>query len=435
MAIFVLVLLASAGVALLFITDNELKMSRADVASKQVFFLSEGGLEDGRNELFVINRASAQPRELDDELDLSAGPDNEIDFDPATLAPVYNFSGAVTGFTGFDDDVPVKAMTSCGGGWYVAFMQNDTASGAPETALDDENDRVLLTAMAVNRDRRVETVRALVERIDTFAIPPATITILGPDAIFEGGSSNSKDYIGMDYGPHCPPGTSGAVPVVGVIGPDSELSAEALLDAGREGNYETEDSGGGTLNGLDTITDLTSLPDPVPELWTNCEMLVELADIVRSMADVRGNSATPRAALGTPGDEKAVFIDGDYDISGNFTGAGLLFVTGNLELDGQVSWEGPIFVVGKGDFLRDGAGNGTIAGGVIVADVAGPDRILFTADDCSGEDGVFNTSDDGIAQSEYEVNGAGTSVTGYCSAYFTEWQSMRPFKLLSFVQD
>ena len=429
MAIFVLVLLTSAGLGLLFISQNELKMSRADVASKQVFFMSEGGLEDGRNQLFVLNKASALPRELDDELDAAAGANNTIDFDPTTLAPVYNSGGVVTGFTGYGDDVPVKALTPFGGGWYVAFVQNDLASGAPEAMLDDENDRLLLTAMGVNRDQRVEMVRALVEREDTFAIPPATITVLGENSSFEGGNSNSKEYIGDDFGSHCPPGTSGNVPVVGMIGSAALTQAEGTINSFRENNYYS-----GSDIGTATIEDLTTDPD-LPELWTNCQMLVELADIVRTMADLRGDTSTPRASLGTPSTPKAVYINGDYDLSGNFTGSGLLLVTGHFEMDGQVSWQGPIFVIGVGELERNGAGNGVVSGGIVVADVAGPDRILFTADDCSGEDGVHNTADDGVARGSFYSDGTGTSKTGYCSAYFNQWQSMRPFKLLSFVQE
>jgi len=433
MAIFVLVLLTSAGAALLFISDNELKMSRADVGAKQLFFMSEGGLEDARNTLFEINKVSTQKRSLDDEL-LGVSGGDAIDFDPLALEPVYDSSGALTGFTGYGNDQPLIAPKAFAGGWYVAFLQNDpseTAGGGGVTSTDDSNDRVLLTAMAVDPDHRVEVTRALVERIDTFAIPPATITVLGPNAVFDGGDSNSKEYIGDDHGAHCPPpySTGGNVPVVGVIGSASEANAESTIESIRYGNYTS-----GTDSGLDTVTDLTTL-GPVPELWTNCELLVELADIVRTSADLIGNASTPLSALGTPSDPKAVFIDGDYEISGNWTGAGLLFVTGDLTLDGQAGWEGPIFVVGKGDFLRSGAGNGTISGGVVVADVAGPDRVIFTADDCSGEDGVFNTSDDGIAESSYVVSGSGTSTTGYCSGYFTDWQSLRPFKLLSFQQD
>ncbi|HXV77576.1 MAG TPA: hypothetical protein VD788_14780 [Candidatus Polarisedimenticolaceae bacterium] len=424
MAVFVLALLASVGAALLFITDNELKMSQADVASKQVFFLSEGGLEAGRHEIFLMNKNSANVRDLSEELQ-TVSSDGTIDFDPTSLAPTYDSSGQVTGFTGFNDDVPLKSMTALADGWYVTFMQNDPAEGV-STVVDD-NDRVLLTAMAVRNDRRVEMTRALVERLDTFAIPPSTITILGPDAEFNGGSSSAKFYVGDDHGPHCPPGTSGNVPTVGVIGGGS-------LDTADDGMIKPDTYESGGVTGLPTMSDLTTDPD-LPELWTNCELLVELAQIIHASADLIGDTNTPRDSLGVPGAEKVVYINGDYEINGNWDGGGLLLVTGDLEFSGQSGWQGPIFVIGTGDFLRSGAGNGEISGGVVVANVAGPDRTLFTADDCAGQDGVSGTSDDGVAGSRYVNDGGGTGITGYCSAYFTDWQSLRPFKLLSFLQE
>ena len=432
MAVFVLALLAVTGVALLFVSANELKMSRSDVSSKQLYFLAEAGLEDGRYTIFNINRHSLRPRDLSEELDTVAGANNSIDFDPAALRPVYDPStGIPTGFSGYGDDAPLKAITPFTDGFYAAFMQNDPAEGV--NTITDVNNRLLLTAMAVRKDRRVETVRALVWREDTFAIPPATITILGPDPIFDGGSSNAKYYVGDDNGSHCPSpyDTSGFVPVVGVIGADAQSDVANAMNPARYANYSTDS---GTETGVQTVNDLTTDPN-LPEMWTNCEMLVELASLVRDQADLVGNSATPRSQLGVPGSPKSVYINGDYTISGNWNGAGLLFVTGTLDLSGQSGWQGPIFVIGEGDFLRSGNGNGTVSGGIIVADVAGPDRVLFTADDCAGEDGVKGTSDDGIARSSFLVNGAGTSTTGYCSGYFTPWQSMRPFKILSFLQD
>jgi hypothetical protein len=295
------------------------------------------------------------------------------------------------------------------------------------TNVVDNNDRLLLTAIAVDENGGAEMVRALIERPDTFAIPPSAITILGPNAIFNGGNSSAKDYVGDDFGAHCPPGTTGDVPVVGVIGGASETSAET-------GVLKPSSYHQGAETGLATVDDLTLDPN-LPDLWTDCELLVELGELIYSQVDLRGNSSTPESDLGTPGSPKSVFIEGDYVLSGGSSGAGLLWVTGELTVDGNASWEGPIFVVGEGDFLRDGAGNGMISGGIIVADVSGSDRVLFTGDDCSGDDGISGNSDDGVAQSSYTVNGAGTGTTGYCSAYFTDWQSMRPFEILSFVQE
>ena len=195
---------------------------------------------------------------------------------------------------------------------------------------------------------------------------------------------------------------------------------------------DTYTSGGD--DGNSTITDLTDDPDLDP-MWTDCEALIELAELVKINADIVADSTLPKASLGVPGAPVSVFIDGDYEIKGNFDGAGLLFVTGTLTIDGKSGWLGPIFVIGKGDFLRDGAGNGDITGGVIVADVAGPDRILFTDDDCNGEDGTKGTDDDGIAGSSYVVNGAGNSTTSYCGTLFPLWQGLRPFDIVSFRQD
>jgi hypothetical protein len=59
---------------------------------------------------------------------------------------------------------------------------------------------------------------------------------------------------------------------------------------------------------------------------------------------------------------------------------------------------------------------------------------MWTADDCSGEDGVIGTSDDGAAIGTYSVNGAGTSDTGYCTTAISEVQERFPFVIVDFRQ-
>src|SRR5881409_2956307 len=71
LAIFVLVLLTAMGASLLFVTENEMKMSSVDLRSKKEYFAAEAALEDGRETLRLLNKssASAANREiLDDEL-------------------------------------------------------------------------------------------------------------------------------------------------------------------------------------------------------------------------------------------------------------------------------------------------------------------------------------------------------------------------------
>lgn len=426
MAIFVLVLLGAMGIVLLSLSNNEQLSSQASIESKQLFFLSEAGIEDGRRTLWIANNASANTVSLTDELTALSG-DGVLDFDPDNLQPVFT-SGVLTGLTGMNDDTPVRGITKLADGWYAAFVTNDPVDGVTNPV--DTNDRVMITGVGFKANGRREVSQAIVHRRDAFATLPATITILGPTPVFEGGKSNRKFYTGDDYGSHCPGGVSGEVPVVGVFGSGEETAAAAGID--KPENYTTGFSP--TLAGTDTVDNLLDDPSLDP-LWTDCEQLVDLAQIIKYAADLIGNSSTPYSSLGTPGSPKVVFIDGDYEIKGSGSYGGLLWVSGNLTLAGTVDWQGPVWTVGKGDFYRLGAGNGDISGGLVVADVAGPDRVLFTADDCSGEDGVKGTGDDGAASSTYLVKGAGSSTTGYCSDYFNSYRSLRPLKIVDFRQD
>jgi hypothetical protein len=61
------------------------------------------------------------------------------------------------------------------------------------------------------------------------------------------------------------------------------------------------------------------------------------------------------------------FVDGDVDLGAGDQGAGLLVVTGKLTTHGNTSFKGVIFVLGEGVVERSGGGNGTIAGGIVVA--------------------------------------------------------------------
>src|SRR5882672_3248336 len=190
MAIFILVLLTGMGAALLFVSENEVKMSQVDVRSKQVFYFAEAGLEDAR-ETLRINNLNATPAAnkltLSDDLVTAAGANGVINFDAANLKAVYDSSGNVTGFTGYGDDVPLKATTTLGNGKYAAFLTNDPLEPSPGKAnTTDSNNRVMLTAVGTGTGTSLEVVQAIIKR---YTLPqlPATITIVGPSASFDGG--------------------------------------------------------------------------------------------------------------------------------------------------------------------------------------------------------------------------------------------------------
>ena len=419
MAIFVMALLAAMGMTLLFVTENEARTGQVDQRAKRSFFLAEAGLEKARETMRVDNYtdvSAANRQTFDDELVTAAGANGVFNFSPTTLRLVYNSSGVVTGYTGAGDDVPVRAVTAFGSGFYAAFLTNDIADA--NTPLTDTNDRVKVTAVGAGANRSMEMVQAVVERT-SFPAMPATITIVGPAADFDGGSSAAKEYSGDDC---AVPGLS--LPAIGVFGAGSETTAEVGVQ--KPASYSE-----GAESGVDTVDDIDGVADP---MWQDCGFLKETARAVRASADVVGNSATPLASLGTPGDPKIVYIEGDYNIPGGVNGAGLLFVTGTLTMHGGADWYGTIFVVGDGSMIRSGAGNGDISGAVLVADISGPDRNLWTGDDCVGQDGVLGTADDGVATSTYNVSGSGTSETGYCSAAISEVQERFPFVIVDFRQ-
>jgi len=431
-AVFVLVLLSALGIALLFLGRTETMMSQADVRAKRVFYYSEAGLEDGRATVHATNRTSVDPLGLSDELVTAAGPDGTLDFDAASLVPAFDSDGNLTGLSGYNDDVPVRVPSVFADGWYAAFATNDSGGSDSISSTSDTNDLIMLTGVGAGPDRSLEIVQAVVQRFDLFPTLPATITILGEPgcdpatdcALFDGGSSVPKRYSGQDGGTHCPGGDpTVTVPVVGVIGGSSETTAETGVV--KPASYSP--------GGSSTVEDLLLVPG-LDAMWTDCGLIREFAQLVKDSADVVGSPATPLASLGTAATPKIVFIEGDYSIPGGFSGGGLLFVTGALEVHGGADWYGPIFTIGIGDFSRQGAGNGDIVGGVVVADISGLDRVLFTGDDCAGDDGISGTSDDGMSQATYTVPGGGNSVTGYCSSYMVNLQAARPLEVVSFRQ-
>ena len=423
MAIFVLVLLSGMGMALLFLSQSEVRMSQADVRTKMAFYLAEAGLEDARASLFALNGNE----DFSDDLKWFGGLDQDIQFVPDNLTATYDSSGNLTGFTGFADDRPLAPLSTIGEGWYAAFLTNDPAELINNTT--DGNRRVMITAVGAGSERSLEMVQAIIERRDIFpTAPPSTITLLGPAPVFSSGNSKVKRYIGEDCDGAGIPDLH--VPVVGTIG----SSAEADAEAGMETN-PTFDSGGGYV-GQETVADITddsySLVSDgmgaIDPAWTDCQNLQDIVDDVRDVADVvcvEGSSPYCTIPPASPG--RVVFSDGDFTVGPNDSGEGLLFVTGKLRFHGKASWKGMIFVIGKGDFVHNGGGNGTISGATIVADIAGPDNVYGTDDDCTGGDNGFNPI-------SYDDNGGGNSDTVFCLADINAATPAQPYKIVSFQQ-
>jgi len=401
-AIFSLLLLATMGIALLYLADSDVKMNQAGLRAKKAFFLAEAGLEEGRKALRASNLASSNPTALGDELVVAAGSGGVIQADPTTIAPVWNSAGQVTGFTGYGNDVPLKALTSFGGGWYASFLTNDPVDGITNKV--DSNDRVMITAIGAGADRSVEVVQSIVEIAQIPALP-AVVTMLGPTpAAFDGGTSNSKTFNGNDC-----EGAAGYnkinglhMPTVGTVG----AAAQAFVQANSAGPTFKS----GSYTGANTIDDSSSLADPrwtvsMNPLWNDCGYLQGMAQQVKNSADYVCTPSSPCSHWGSSTISTVTYVDGDINVP---QGKGLLWVTGEATINGSTDWEGVIFVVGKGAFVRAGGGSGNTYGGIVLANIAGADATWGTGDDCTGGSG-------GFLGTSFTTNGGGNHDTVYCT--------------------
>ncbi len=84
-------------------------------------------------------------------------------------------------------------------------------------------------------------------------------------------------------------------------------------------------------------------------------------------------------------------------------------------------------MIGEGVFRLNGSGNGVVVGSVIVADIAGPDEVYGTSDDCTGGDGGFDTA-------VYDERGGGNSGSVYCSTVLNVSAPAEPYEILQFRQ-
>jgi hypothetical protein len=420
LAVFVTFLLSAMGVTLLFLSVNELKMNRANLNVKKAFYLAESGLEDGRATLYNTNGSDS----LVDELTAAAGVDGVVNFDPDQVAVSYDANGNIVGFTGYGDDQPLIPMTPLGEGYYTAFLTNDAIEGVGNIGVDDNN-RVLITGVGASIGRSMEIVHAIVEIERIFpSYPPATITMLGPSPVLLGAKSTPKVYDGEDCGGTGIPNLF--VPVVGTIGSDAVAGTEAAIT---ENPLYTS----GDATDEETFADLTDPNETtvltgngvISDVWLDCKELQEMVEMVRLVADVICYDDSCVLPPNAP--DRVIFVDGDWDVKPSVNGEGLILVTGHLDFHGAADWRGLVYAIGQGEFARYGSGNGTISGATMVADIAGPDNIYGTDDDCTG-------GEDGYNQVVYDERGGGNSDTTYCTSDFVGLDLIRPYEVKQFRQ-
>jgi hypothetical protein len=103
---------------------------------------------------------------------------------------------------------------------------------------------------------------------------------------------------------------------------------------------------------------------------TNVDGLTNLVNSVTAAAGANvfpnANNSTP-PSLGTDSAPVVNVVNGDYTLGGS--GAGILLVTGTLTMNGTPNFNGIILVIGNGNVQKNGGGNGTLNGSLLVANL------------------------------------------------------------------
>ena len=211
--------------------------------------------------------------------------------------------------------------------------------------------------------------------------PVSTITLRSADngdlASFDAGSSSVYSYSGYDNA------GGGDLPAIGVTStPDfNNLSGMGLPSS--------------QIKGVPVNVQQVGLPD-LPSWLQNADGARALVVQLRNQAQSAGRyftAATPPSSFGDIAHPILTFVDGDCVIP-PAGGAGLLVVTGALTLDGNAPYSGLVLVLGGGSLIRNGGGNGSSLGSILVA--------------------RFGTSGDFLAPT-FNSNGSGNSSIQYDS--------------------
>lgn len=262
------------------------------------------------------------------------------------------------------------------------------------------------------------------ERLLQYVIAPTTfglnfgspLTLAGPGVAFQPANSNQYYVNGQDGSGSAPvvsgcstnPSTS--LPAIGVTTSANVTSVSGSI------SRTTHYTGGGlsapSVSNVSSSNPLLDTPSGLSQVVNEVEQNADL--VVNGNATQSTLSATGMSAT----NPKTVVVDGDFTMSGNFTGYGLLVVTGNFSYSGDDGWDGIILVVGKGTtiFTGSGGGNNEFDGALFAATIYDANGNLLPS----------------LGNVNFNINGGGGNGVYYNSCWVKKVQQPPSFKVLAY---
>jgi hypothetical protein len=222
-------------------------------------------------------------------------------------------------------------------------------------------------AGTVSRMNSVVVFEARFKRFSTWNPGPALIVLgNGIEAGFEGSCEIS----------------GGRFPGVGTIDPVPQdgIFPDHIIRAAAEGRATITGGGGSDPSVRDITGQIHANPDrslllDARYLWDFVyEQAPKFADYhfensqlwLRGSAPYLGSYDNTMPANAPGQDPKITLVNGNLQVTGGFSGGGLLLITGDFSCSGYCAFTGLILAIGSGRVTIDGAGPG-IAGGIVVA--------------------------------------------------------------------
>jgi Tfp pilus assembly protein PilX len=354
----------------------------------QAFYVAEGGLEAARESL---RSSIAAGNTLSGLLKSAAGGVTNGLINSNSIA---NFPPAVS-----SNNVPFVSSTSFGAGSFTVYLTNDAGEAGGVTSTTDTNNLVTLTSFGYGPNNSRAVVQAVVNAVLWIPAVPAAVALQGPNVVFSTPDSDATSIAG-----------DATHPAIAVTTDTSVTNVKNSIKSQRYGNY----TGHGLIPSVENV-------NPLPTSWNNVSGIQSIYTLARNNADFT-SPGQPGFTLGTTSNRKTVVINGDYSLNGS--GAGVLVVTGRLTLHGEFSYDGLILVIGNGYLIRDGGGGGNINGGILAANICGPDGIINTPDDVMANP-TMNMNGGGNSTITYDPNSQLQSLNGFsASASRTSWNSL-----------
>jgi hypothetical protein len=252
---------------------------------------------------------------------------------------------------------------------------------------------------------------------------PSALTVGASSVAFNAANSSQYQVDGID-GSGNPPAVPGCTPGAGgghAIGTTSTSNVTSI-DNGIPG-YPCTSGGncrplnytgtGGVTPDVSPVAIPSTLDTPA-DAYQTVQKITAAADLV-----ISGNATQvdmPTAMSQT--NPMTVVVNGDFSMSGNFTGYGLLVVTGNFSYTGTTGWKGIVLVVGDGTAVYNGTGGGNneFDGAIYVSTIWDSNHNLLTS----------------FGPVTYNVSGGGGNGVYYNSCWITSAQQPSSYTVLSF---